>query len=83
MIVFYPLWATLTIFCNIIHDPLHDLVASDIEMLGSIPRMIQGMHKRPLNPNEMCHFDMLETFVAELVRLAECAISMSPKGPNS
>ncbi len=32
------------------------------------------MHKRQLNPNEMCHMEMLDYFVTEMVRLARCAV---------
>ncbi|KAH8892163.1 hypothetical protein GQ53DRAFT_863939 [Thozetella sp. PMI_491] len=77
LIIFYPVWATLTIFCNILHDPRNELALSDMEMLGSIPRLIEQMRTRDLSPDEINQLAMLDAFIQELLRLARCAVLQS------
>ena len=69
------MWATLTIFCNILHNPTAEEARGDVDLLNSIPTLIKGMRTRELTPNETMHLRMLVGFVAELVRLAKCAMN--------
>ncbi|KAI1855206.1 hypothetical protein JX265_006652 [Neoarthrinium moseri] len=74
MVVFYPMSAILTIFCNILLNPLCPRAEGDLELLNSTPELIRGIRFRRLTLNEVMHIKMIEDFVAELIRLGACAI---------
>ncbi|KAF9875054.1 C6 transcription factor [Colletotrichum karsti] len=75
MVVFYPMSAILTIFCNLLHEPLNSQAEEDIELLKSVPKLIEGMRNRRLTPHEVSHVNMIDAFVGELTRLGNCAIA--------
>ncbi|KAL0937299.1 fungal specific transcription factor [Colletotrichum truncatum] len=74
MIVFYPMSAILTIFCSLLHDPLNPQAEEDLQLLQSVPQLIEGMRNRRLTKYEVGHVKMIDAFVAELTRLGNCAI---------
>ncbi|KAM0274971.1 hypothetical protein ACHAQH_007701 [Verticillium albo-atrum] len=81
LVVFYPMTATLTIFCNILLDPLDPQAEDDLNLLCSIPSLIMSMRKGRLTPKEQAYFAEVNDFFAELTRLARCAIDrVSPAG---
>ncbi|OHE99408.1 fungal specific transcription factor [Colletotrichum orchidophilum] len=75
MVVFYPMSAILTIFCNLLLQPLHPQSEEDIELIKSVPELIEGMRNRHLTPKEVAHVKVVHAFVAELTRLGNCAIA--------
>ncbi|KAH7316979.1 hypothetical protein B0I35DRAFT_434347 [Stachybotrys elegans] len=83
LVVFYPIWATVTIFSYILHDPKAASTTSDVELLRVVPSLVQHLRKRPPGLEEKRHLDLLEAFVAELVRLAGCAIERAKKHENA
>lgn len=75
MTVFYPVSAVLTIFCNIILNPLDSRAVDDLELLSSTPELIKSMRMRQLTVAEIEHMQLVDTFVAELIRLGNCSIT--------
>ncbi|KZL78006.1 C6 transcription factor (fungal specific transcription factor) [Colletotrichum tofieldiae] len=75
MVVFFPMSAILEIFCNLLLHPLHAQSEEDLELLKSVPVLIEGMRKRHLTQHEMAHVKIVDNFVAELTRLGKCAIA--------
>lgn len=67
--------ALLTIFCNILLNPLDPQAAQDLELINRAPDLIKGMSIRQPAINELFHINLVDEFVAELRRLGECAIS--------
>jgi hypothetical protein len=74
MAVFYPLSAVWTIFCNIIYNPLNRHTDIDLDLLNAVPLLIKQMRLRRLARDEMAQMKMVDDFVAELARLANCAV---------
>ncbi|KAK4183344.1 putative transcription factor [Podospora australis] len=74
MMLFYPVSAILTLFCSILLDPLGPQAQDDLELLDSAPHLIRGIRVRQLTENEMLHLKLVDEFVSELSRLANCAI---------
>lgn len=75
MILFYPMSALLTIFCNILHNPLDPQAAQDLELINRARDLIKGMPIPQPNRDELFHIYLVDEFIAELRRLGKCAIS--------
>ncbi|KAH8836377.1 hypothetical protein MCOR32_001402 [Pyricularia oryzae] len=83
MLFFYPMSAILTIFCNVLLNPLDASAEEDLELLGSVENLIKEMRRRRhLSPNEMVNITMIDEFVAELTRLGNCAIHNASREAN-
>ncbi|ETS78790.1 hypothetical protein PFICI_08643 [Pestalotiopsis fici W106-1] len=74
MVIFYPMTAILTIFCNILLNPLCSRANEDLELLRTAPHFIKNIRIPRLTENEISHMKMIEDFVAELIRLGSHAI---------
>ncbi|KAK1572870.1 fungal-specific transcription factor domain-containing protein [Colletotrichum navitas] len=74
LVVFYPMSAILEIFCNLLLHPLHPQSAEDLELLKSVPVLIEGLRTRNLTEKEVAHVKTINDFVAELTRLGKCAM---------
>ncbi|KAK1979593.1 fungal-specific transcription factor domain-containing protein [Colletotrichum cereale] len=79
LVVFYPMSAILEIFCNLLLHPLHPQSEEDLELLKSVPVLIEGMRTRHLTQKEAAHVKIINDFVAELTRLGNCAIDKARK----
>jgi hypothetical protein len=66
--------ALLMIFCNLLLNPLDPQAIQDLELLECVPEVIKGLKIRHMTINEILHIKMVDDFVAELTRLAKCAI---------
>lgn len=66
--------ALLTIFCSILQNPLDPRSRDDLDRLKTATVMVERLFTRKLRENELVHFKLVADFVAELKRLAECAI---------
>lgn len=80
VLVFYPMLASLTIFCNILQSPLNSQAKDDAELLQLVPGLIRSMCSRRLSLNEIMHVEPIEEFVVELARLANCAMIRAHPG---
>ncbi|PWY83666.1 Zn(II)2Cys6 transcription factor [Aspergillus sclerotioniger CBS 115572] len=74
-LIFYPMSALLTIFCNILQNPSDPQATKDLGLLKIAMSMMERVFLRqPSSVNEIVHIKMVADFVAELYRLASCAI---------
>jgi hypothetical protein len=67
--------AVVTIFCNILWDPLHPRAQDDLALLEAAPELIRGIRRRRMTENEMVHLRVADDFLAELIRLGKHAIT--------
>jgi hypothetical protein len=74
MVVFYPMSAILTLFCNLLLNPLNPQAQEDLELLSTVPDLINAMHTNRLATSEAFQMNLLENFIAELARLGNCAV---------
>lgn len=74
MVIFYPMSAILTIFCNVLLHPLSSNARDDLELLQAAPQFIKNIRIPRLTANEITHMKMIEDFVAELIRLGSHAV---------
>jgi hypothetical protein len=75
LLLFYPISAVLTLFCNILMNPLGPHVDFDYELLSRVPSLLRGTRSRQSGPTELMHVKVVDDFINELSRLAKCAIS--------
>ncbi|KAJ5175808.1 uncharacterized protein N7482_001685 [Penicillium canariense] len=73
-LLFYPMSALLNIFCSILQNPLDPRSRDDLDILKMATAMIGRIFSRQSRENEFENFELVADFVAELKRLAECAI---------
>ncbi|KAH7112251.1 hypothetical protein B0J13DRAFT_590915 [Dactylonectria estremocensis] len=74
IIVFYPTAAIMILFFNVLLNPLNTQAKLDLELLSSAADLIRSMPIRRLTEYEIEHLKMVNDFVAELIRLGNCAI---------
>jgi hypothetical protein len=65
----------MTLFFNVLLNPLDSQAKLDLELLSSAADLIRNMPIRRLTEYEIEHFKMVDDFIAELIRLGNCAIS--------
>ncbi|KAB5549446.1 hypothetical protein GE09DRAFT_1204368 [Coniochaeta sp. 2T2.1] len=75
IIVFYPTAAIMTLFFSVLLNPLDTQAKLDLQLLSSAADLIRNMPIRRLTESEIEHLKMVDDFVAELIRLGNCAIS--------
>lgn len=67
--------ALMTLFFNILRDPLNKEAEKDIELLGSVGTLIRSVSARhSLESHDSARVEALDQFIKELCRLGECAI---------
>ncbi|KAK2793724.1 hypothetical protein FQN52_000676 [Onygenales sp. PD_12] len=81
VIVFYPMSAVLTLFCNLLLNPLDCRATEDLELLSKVPALVRALPISRLTVNELMHIKNLDDFVAELSRLAKCAVAKATECP--
>ncbi|KAJ5526367.1 transcriptional regulator family: Fungal Specific TF [Penicillium frequentans] len=74
VLVYYPISAFLSIFCSILSNPLDPRSRDDLERLNMATVMMERIFHRKLPASEIGHFKLVADFVAEMKRLAECAV---------
>ncbi|CAG8125503.1 unnamed protein product [Penicillium olsonii] len=74
VVLFYILTATLTLFCNILKDPLNQQSPQDVMTLHNVPSLLNNIPIRNLTPAEIIHLRFLNGFTSELARLGRCAM---------
>lgn len=75
ILVFYPLSAVITLFCNILRDPLHQQARLDLELLSLAAGVIKSMPFRTVTHYEGLQVTAVEDAVLEAARLGQCAIT--------
>lgn len=74
LVSFYPMSAMLTLFSSILMHPHDSRAREDLKLLNLAPDLHERMLSREWTPNELVNLQMVESFVAELVRLADHAL---------
>ncbi|PHH61100.1 hypothetical protein CDD81_762 [Ophiocordyceps australis] len=75
--IFYPMSALMTVFFNILRNPLDDAASRDVELLSSSYDVIRSMPISRITRVERDYLQEVDAFIAELYRLGKCAISKS------
>ncbi|UNI23910.1 hypothetical protein JDV02_009701 [Purpureocillium takamizusanense] len=73
--IFYPVSALMTIFFNILRNPQGEDAIHDVELLSTASHVIRSMPLHKETAYEMAYLRRMDQFVAELSRLAQCAIT--------
>ncbi|KAJ4317801.1 hypothetical protein N0V84_007163 [Fusarium piperis] len=71
---FYPTVAIITLFLNILMNPLNNQAQQDLELLASAADIFRLMPARQYTPQRLDQVQMLESLVVELARLGRCAV---------
>ncbi|KAF5005928.1 hypothetical protein FDECE_7686 [Fusarium decemcellulare] len=79
VVVFYPTSAMMSLFFNLLMNPLDEQAQMDLELLSSATDLIRNMPVRRLTPHELAHMKLINDFVAELIRLSKCAIAKATR----
>jgi hypothetical protein len=74
MAIFYPLSAVLTIFCNILSNPLDSQSVADAELLLALPELIKNIRTPQLHADMIKHITLIDDFIGELIILIGCAV---------
>ncbi|KAI8723036.1 Zn(2)-C6 fungal-type domain-containing protein [Fusarium sp. LHS14.1] len=74
IVQFYPTVAIITLFLNILMNPLDSQAHKDLELLASAADIFRLMPARQYTPQRLDQVQMLERFVIELARLGRCAV---------
>ncbi|RSL97755.1 hypothetical protein CEP52_010738 [Fusarium oligoseptatum] len=79
VVVFYPTAAMMSLFFNLLMNPLEDRAQADLELLSSAAGLVRQLPVRRLTPHELSHMKLVNDFVTELIRLCKCAIAKATK----
>ncbi|EFW99469.1 c6 zinc finger domain containing protein [Grosmannia clavigera kw1407] len=83
LVVSYPMSATMTIFGNIMMHPLHPRSREDLQLLNITPELLKQMRPPDWTPNELANMQIIESFIAELIRLGDNAITKATRDRDS
>lgn len=72
--IFYPISASLVLFCNILANPLDPQAEADTVLLMSTTQMIKAMPRRRLALYWTERIDSIIAFVDELIQLGNSAV---------
>jgi len=75
VVLFYAITAILTLFRNILHNPLDPEINHLMNILREVPDLMRRIPIRKLTLGEVIHLRFLDGFTTGLVRLCECAIT--------
>ncbi|KAH7176766.1 fungal-specific transcription factor [Dactylonectria macrodidyma] len=82
LLLFHPISAVTTIFCNLLQNPLDPAAHDDLDLLKTAPDLIRSMRVQQL-PHDILHIKQISNFVAELVRLGNFAIKKAMEERNA
>ncbi|RMJ16366.1 hypothetical protein CDV36_003965 [Fusarium kuroshium] len=74
IVQFYPTVAIISLFLNILMNPLDPQAQQDLELLASAADIFRLMPARQYTPQRLDQVQILESFVVELARLGRCAV---------
>ncbi|KAI3543709.1 fungal specific transcription factor domain-containing protein [Colletotrichum filicis] len=77
VLLFYPVSAVVTLFFNLLRNPLDDQSADDLRLLESIPNLVNVDRARSSIPPYVLDLNTVDDFVAEVIRLSKCAMTMA------
>ena len=73
--VLYPIFASLTIFGNVLLSPLNPVAEEDTKLLEQVPGLIEGLRAKRMYAGDRARVEQVQEFVLELVRLAQLAVA--------
>ncbi|KAK0641048.1 fungal-specific transcription factor domain-containing protein [Cercophora newfieldiana] len=73
-IVFYPMSAVVTIFCNLLWDPLHPRAQDDLDLLDAAPDLMRCIRRQGMTESEIVHQRVADNLLAELACLGRHAV---------
>jgi hypothetical protein len=74
MLSFYPMMAAVTIFCNLLLDPLSPQAKADVALLDTVPELVRGIRVLQVTAKQAAYFKNVDYFGAELTRLGNRSI---------
>ncbi|KXH45085.1 fungal specific transcription factor domain-containing protein [Colletotrichum simmondsii] len=77
VLLFYPVSAVVTLFFNLLRNPLDDQSTDDLRLLESLPNFVSVDRARSLIPPYVLDLNTVDDFVAEVIRLSKCAMIMA------
>ncbi|EAW06511.1 putative C6 transcription factor [Aspergillus clavatus NRRL 1] len=79
-LIFYPMSALISIFCNILQNPIDPQATKDLGLLQAATSIMERVFLRQLfSIDEVVHIKQVADFVTELYRLAVCAVEKAVK----
>ena len=78
-LIFYPIWAAMTIFCYILYEPTSPDAQADLNLLKLAPRLVRSLSNRQLDAAKDSHLGSLNDFLDELTRLGNLVIARAQK----
>ncbi|KAK5991595.1 ABC-transporter-regulating transcription factor-like protein [Cladobotryum mycophilum] len=75
--IFYPMSAVMTLFFNILRNPLGEHAMHDMDLLNTASNVIRSMPMRRVTFFEMTYLRQAHEFIVELNRLSRCAMTQS------
>lgn len=64
----------MTLFLHILAEPMAPQAQPDLELLSLAAELIRSMPLQRSTPREISHIKLVNDFLAELIRLGNCAI---------
>lgn len=80
LVLFYPITALMSLFCNILQNPNEPSTSYDLSLLRGVPQLISSLPVKNLGAEELLHIEQIEHCVEELSRVARCAIENARRG---
>ncbi|KAG7038518.1 fungal specific transcription factor [Colletotrichum scovillei] len=77
VLLFYPVSAVVTLFFNLLRNPLDDQSTDDLRLLESIPNFVSVDCARSSIPPYELDLNTVDDFVAEVIRLSKRAMTMA------
>ncbi|KOC14599.1 hypothetical protein AFLA70_521g000751 [Aspergillus flavus AF70] len=75
VVIVFPLSASISLFCNILLNPLGPEVTEDLDLMSRAPASIFQLSTKRPSQNELTQYHALVRFTTELSRLANRAIA--------
>ncbi|EXJ68823.1 uncharacterized protein A1O5_07754 [Cladophialophora psammophila CBS 110553] len=83
IVIFYPISAVLTLFCNILLNPASRSASTDAQSLREVLEFVETfLHRAQVFDRHLQHMKRLNEFIAELVEMAGSAIEQARRSPE-
>ncbi|PVI07407.1 hypothetical protein DM02DRAFT_608957 [Periconia macrospinosa] len=83
MLVYYPIFAALSLFYNILNSPLHQQSLKDLELLSSVADIIREWPMGRMGEREKGELMLIDEMVRELTQLGQSAVSKAAPTQSS
>lgn len=78
-VIFFPISALLTIFCNILQNPLHPHHAKDLELLKEAPGIVREALSDQKHTHDVKNIKSIEELMTLMGKLANSAIEKATR----